>query len=404
MALLRYETTHCPHHDLRLQPGPSGCEHGRDPLARPFAILYTNSEEEAFSFMAVHGFSSYPVIGLDTESKPVFSRGQTAVVALLQLAVPHAVLVVQLNALRLASPSSPASGCIGRFFADPSRRFSGMGVGQDIAMLARTSMGAAVFPKGPEGGGLSAGIDLKAYGSKRGVNEKGGLAALTAHCAPSLGVWKSKTLQMSNWAAYPLSPPQIRYAACDAWASLLAYNVLSTYPLSGGGGGAGMGAPDATASGGGFFSGAAAQAVPCGPTLHSVRHDVAQRGEGGGGRAGTPSGWRGAPAVAPRSASGSSMPAGRSSPTPHSPPKLERLTMDEFREEVLHLYGPTFRSSVRWVSAARIGTDIPRSAWPYDDRGVPFGNLRRLAAASGMRVRSPDSELGAGPMWVTLDP
>lgn len=40
--------------------------------------------------------------------------------------------------------------------------------------------------------------------------------------------WKRKSLTISNWAQFPLSTNQIRYAAIDAWAGLHVYRFLTT--------------------------------------------------------------------------------------------------------------------------------------------------------------------------------
>ena len=228
-------------------------EHAPTPTSL-VAITYTCQEATAHAWLQAHvppGSTTH--VGVDAEWRPVFRPGAVSTLAALQVATPRAALVVQLNALWRASPSAPAAGALVRFL-ESGVVFCGMGVHGDLQKVHELlSGGSAARPSFRT-------VDLKRYGQDRGVNVPGGLAGLAAHVVEGVHRWKSRKLQMSNWAAYPLTPAQLRYAAMDAWASLACWEALSgRLPLppsagdhwlgSGGGGGGGGGGGSSPARG-----------------------------------------------------------------------------------------------------------------------------------------------------------
>ena len=149
----------------------------------------------------------------------------------IQLATRDAVLVYQASAAVAAPRGSPASGSLAALLASTTHAFVGMGIAQDFKLVAGSAARAT-------GGGASASaaapppqrlVELKKMGAERGVVVPGGLLGL-AEALLGLPKWKSKRLQMSNWAAAPLSAAQIRYAAMDAHAGLACYDALLARP------------------------------------------------------------------------------------------------------------------------------------------------------------------------------
>lgn len=383
-----------PFPDVTLQHTPAAPE-AATPVAAAAPSLeftYTASEESVAVWLASHVLpppspDHEVVLGFDAEWRPVHAPGVREVPSVLQLATPTAALVVQLNALAFAPCGSPAHGCLEALLGCRWATVAGMGIGNDVERVGEALAGyraaagappAACPPPPPlaltagagawEGAGAGGGagaapptptplaapagcagggarpLELKTFGQARGVDVPGGLEALTLAVAPGgeVAPWKVRSIQVSDWEAWPLDEPHVRYAAVDAWASLLCFMRLAGRPVvpaaTGGGprsrrsssvaaGGAATPGGEASTplvagSGGGGTpagahrrrgsSGGDAGGTPRRPPLHAVHPHTPQpvpaEGEGGGGGAGAmpvePAGGVGVGADSPLAAGG----------------------------------------------------------------------------------------------------
>ncbi len=143
-------------------------------------------------------------IGFDTETKPVFVRGQYNKVAILQIALPEKVFIIRLKGTGLASE-------IIHFLQEPGIQKIGVAIRDDIKALQHLKR------FNPEGF-----VDL-AHLSKAAGLEVESVKKLTALL---LGFRISKSAQTSNWEAEELNEKQISYAATDAWVCLKIYEIL----------------------------------------------------------------------------------------------------------------------------------------------------------------------------------
>lgn len=141
------------------------------------------------------------IIGFDTETKPAFRRGVVNKPAIIQLAGPDLVCIIQLKYFQFGSE------CVS-LLADARYRKVGVGIREDMSALARLKPFEAASI-----------IDL---GDLARLNDlpNHGLRTLAA----SFFGWRiSKGPQCSNWNAAALSARQIAYAATDAWIGRLIY-------------------------------------------------------------------------------------------------------------------------------------------------------------------------------------
>lgn len=139
-----------------------------------------------------------PIIGFDTETRPVFKKGQVpGPPTLLQLATADEVFLFQ---LRL----TPLENGLADLLADKKTIKTGVSVRDDIIGLKKLHTFKA--------GGF---IDLGEISSELNMATHG-LRNLTANL---LGFRISKSAQCSNWAKDQLTPKQVAYAATDAWIS-----------------------------------------------------------------------------------------------------------------------------------------------------------------------------------------
>ncbi len=136
------------------------------------------------------------IIGFDTETRPVFQKGQgQKPPCLVQLATARAVYLFQLRE-KMVLP------LLAELLAAPHIIKVGVAVANDICGLKR------VFPFVE-----SNMVDVGLAALRRGIKQSGlrNLAGLL------LGIRLDKGCTISNWAAHTLSPQQIAYAATDAW-------------------------------------------------------------------------------------------------------------------------------------------------------------------------------------------
>lgn len=149
-----------------------------------------------------------PLLGFDTETRPVFKKGQQpGPPTLLQLATASEVFLFQLKLIPLENGLAQLLG---------SRKIikSGVSVRDDILGLKRLHKFKA--------GGF---IDLGEVSSDLNMQTHG-LRNLTANL---LGFRISKASQCSNWAKDQLTPKQVAYAATDAWISRELYLAFAKF-------------------------------------------------------------------------------------------------------------------------------------------------------------------------------
>jgi len=146
----------------------------------------------------------HKVVGFDTETKPVFVRGQQNKVSLLQIALPDKVFLVRVKFTGMHAP-------ILKFLESDEIQKAGVALRDDIKALQRLkNYNPAGF------------IELADMSKQAGLQVES-VKKLTALL---LGFRISKSAQTSNWEAEVLNEKQISYAATDAWACLEIYHKL----------------------------------------------------------------------------------------------------------------------------------------------------------------------------------
>jgi ribonuclease D len=144
------------------------------------------------------------ILGFDTETRPSFRRGEFYKVALVQLATPGAVYLIQIQKTGL-------SESFARILSNPDIIKAGVAIRDDIKGLQKfRHYNAQGF------------IDLSLVAREKGI----GVESVKKLTALLLGFRISKSAQTSNWETPTLSEKQIEYAATDAWVCLEIYHKL----------------------------------------------------------------------------------------------------------------------------------------------------------------------------------
>ena len=144
---------------------------------------------------AVDRLAGHNLLGFDTETRPAYTKGESYLPSILQLASDDEVFIFQLKHLGLAKP-------LCEILSNSAIIKAGVSLDYDVRELKKLSpFKAAGFR------------DLGDLARKAGIKNHGlrGLAAVF------LGIRISKGAQTSNWAKDMLTPQQIQYAATDAW-------------------------------------------------------------------------------------------------------------------------------------------------------------------------------------------
>lgn len=153
---------------------------------------------------AVSYLSAFRNLGLDTETRPSFKKGETHKVALLQLSTEDTCFLFRLNYIGM--PDS-----LLRLLSDPHILKIGLSLRDDLqALKSRGLFDMLNF------------LDLQDYVSNFGIKDR----SLKKIYANLFGQRISKRQQRSNWEAETLTEQQKKYAAIDAWACLQIYNTL----------------------------------------------------------------------------------------------------------------------------------------------------------------------------------
>ena len=168
----------------------------------PYKINVILNEYEAER--AVDYLLTCDILGVDTETKPAFRRGQNLKVALLQVATREQCFLFRLNHLGL--PQS-----IIRLLSNRMVPMVGLSWHDDIMSLHRR----AEFTPGWF-------IDIQDIIGNIGIEDK----SLQKLYANLFGEKISKRQRLTNWEADVLSDKQKEYAAIDAWACINLYDEI----------------------------------------------------------------------------------------------------------------------------------------------------------------------------------
>ena len=153
---------------------------------------------------AVEYLLTCDILGVDTETKPAFRRGQNHKVALLQVATRDQCFLFRLN--HLGMPQS-----LIKLLSNRMVPMVGLSWHDDIISLHRR----AEFTPGWF-------IDIRGMIGSRGIEDK----SLQKLYANLFGEKISKRQRLTNWEADVLTDKQKEYAAIDAWACINLYDEI----------------------------------------------------------------------------------------------------------------------------------------------------------------------------------
>lgn len=160
---------------------------------------------------AVRYLLSQTILGVDTETRPSFKKGQMHQVALLQVSSYDVCFLFRLNQLGL-SPS------VKRLLEDKQVPKIGLSLRDDLLSLHKL-------------GDFNAGyfIDLQDHMREIGVED----LSLQKLYANFFAQKISKREQLTNWEADILQDKQKLYAATDAWSCIMLYEELQRLEQTG---------------------------------------------------------------------------------------------------------------------------------------------------------------------------
>lgn len=160
---------------------------------------------------AIEELRKSAVVGLDTETKPAFTRGTHHKVSLVQISSLEHCFLFRLN--KIDFPTELAE-----FLADENIKKIGLSLRDDLSGLNKHhNFKPANF------------VDIQTIAQSYGILE----LSLQKIYAILFNKKISKAQRLSNWESPELSEQQQRYAATDAWASLQIYlQLMSENKLS----------------------------------------------------------------------------------------------------------------------------------------------------------------------------
>ena len=170
-------------------------------------VIQSESETEK----AVAYLLSQPILGIDSETRPTFTKGQSHKVALLQISSEECCFLFRLNMTGLTQP-------LVDLLETPGIIKVGLSLKDDFMMLHKR----APFNQ-------QSCIELQDYVRQFGIQDK----SLQKIYAILFKEKISKSQRLSNWEADVLSDGQKQYAATDAWACLNIYNLLQELKRTG---------------------------------------------------------------------------------------------------------------------------------------------------------------------------
>lgn len=154
---------------------------------------------------AVKKLMNHSLLGFDTETKPAFTKGESYLPCLLQLASEEECFLFRLNLLGIPD------GLI-KLFTDKNILKAGVAIRDDLIGLRKKR---EFKPQGF--------VEIADLARQQG-HEKLGLRSLTEEL---MGMKVSKKIRTSNWERQELTPAQMSYAAGDAYLGLKLFEILN---------------------------------------------------------------------------------------------------------------------------------------------------------------------------------
>ena len=153
---------------------------------------------------AVDYLKSFPIVGIDTETRPSFAKGRTYDVSLLQISTEDTCFLFRLNYIGMPQ-------ALIDMLQDARQLKVGLSLKDDIHNLNRKH---SFEPQGF--------LDLQQYVKTLGIEAQ----SLQKIYALLFGEKISKSQRLTNWEADVLTDRQKGYAATDAWACIRIYKYL----------------------------------------------------------------------------------------------------------------------------------------------------------------------------------
>jgi ribonuclease D len=153
---------------------------------------------------AVDYLKSFPIVGIDTETRPSFAKGRTYDVSLLQISTEDTCFLFRLNYIGMPQ-------ALIDLLQDARQLKVGLSLKDDIHNLNRKH---SFDPQGF--------LDLQQYVKTLGIEAQ----SLQKIYALLFGEKISKSQRLTNWEADVLTDRQKGYAATDAWACIRIYKYL----------------------------------------------------------------------------------------------------------------------------------------------------------------------------------
>lgn len=166
---------------------------------RIIVIHSVNDVEKAVNYL-----KKFPIVGIDTETRPSFAKGKTYEVSLLQLSTEDTCFLFRLNYIGMPQ-------ALVEFLQDGRQLKVGLSLRDDIQNLNRKHK---FEPRGF--------LDLQHYVKEMGIEAQ----SLQKIYALLFGKKISKSQRLTNWEADVLTDRQKGYAATDAWACVRIYKYM----------------------------------------------------------------------------------------------------------------------------------------------------------------------------------
>lgn len=175
----------------------------------PGAIEVVQTKTAAKKALAY--LNKHKVLGIDSETRPAFVKGQTYKVALLQISSDEICYLFRLNIIGFIQPLID-------LLENPDIIKVGLSLRDDFMMLNKRD---SLKQKSC--------IDLQNYVGDFGIKDR----SLQKIYAILFKEKISKSQRLSNWENKELTEAQKRYAAIDAWSCLKMYNLLEDLKKTG---------------------------------------------------------------------------------------------------------------------------------------------------------------------------